>query len=159
MVSTSTAATLAAVVVSATLPFYLYGAWIVIDAEVVTWDVLVRHLSFVVPGVVLNTIPVVVWMIPRLPKQFGGGVNVLHAFLGLQAYALLLFGLTGIVQIFRAKRRHGLYDPDAEQSLSDLHENADSWRSRLRIGVFGYVIFWMLAYVVGMYRYVTGYLL
>jgi hypothetical protein len=157
MVSTSVAATLAALVVSATLPFYLYGAWIVIDAEVVTWDVLVRHLSFVVPGVVLNTIPVVVWMVPRLFIQLRG-VNVLHAFLGLQAYALLLFGLTGVVQIFRAKRSHGLYnDPDGERSLSDLHENADSWRTRLRIGVFGYLLFWILAYVVGMYRYLTGY--
>ncbi len=157
MVSPTVAATAAALVVTATLPFYLYGAWIVIDAEVVTWDVLVRHLSFVVPGVVLNTIPVALWMVPRLFKQLRG-VNVLHAFLGLQAYALLLFGLTGIVQILRAKRRHGLYeDPDQETSLSDLHENADSWRTRLRIGVFGYVIFWILAYVVGIYRYLSGY--
>jgi len=157
MVSPSVAATAAALVVTATLPFYLYGAWIVIDAEVVTWDVLVHHLSFVVPGVVLNTIPVVVWMVPRLFMQLQG-VNVLHAFLGLQAYALLLFGLTGIVQILRVKRRHGLYEnPDQKTSLSDLHENADSWRTRLRIGVFGYLIFWILAYVVGLYRYLSGY--
>jgi len=159
MVSPSVAATAAAIVVTATLPFYLYGAWIVIDAEVVTWDVLVHHLSFVVPGVVLNTIPVVFWMVPRLFVQLQG-INVLHAFLGLQAYALLLVGLTGIVRILQAKRRHGLYeDPDQETSLSDLHENADAWRTRLRIGVFGYLIFWILAYVVGMFRYVVGYVL
>jgi len=159
MVSPSVAATAAAIVVTATLPFYLYGAWIVIDAEVVTWDVLVHHLSFVVPGVVLNTIPVVFWMVPRLFVQLQG-INVLHAFLGLQAYALLLVGLTGIVRILQAKRQHGLYeDPDQETSLSDLHENADAWRTRLRIGVFGYLIFWILAYVVGMFRYVVGYVL
>jgi hypothetical protein len=33
------------------------------------------------------------------------------------------------------------------------------WRSRLRIGVFGYVIFWMLAYVVGTARFVIRYVL
>jgi hypothetical protein len=31
------------------------------------------------------------------------------------------------------------------------------WRRRLRIGVFGYVLFWLLAFVVGLARYVTEY--
>ncbi len=42
-------------------------------------------------------------------------------------------------------------------ALSDLHENADAWRKRLRVGVFGYVVFWILAYVVGVARYVLQY--
>jgi hypothetical protein len=36
-------------------------------------------------------------------------------------------------------------------------ERMDHWRSRLRIGVFGYVIFWLLAYVVGTIRFVLRY--
>jgi hypothetical protein len=159
MVSTATWATLALLLVTASFPFYLYGAWIIVDAEVVTWDVLVHHLSFVVPGVVINTIPVAFWMLPRLFRQLQG-INVLHAFLGLQAYALLLFGLTGIVRILQAKRTHGLYeDPDKETSLSELHPKADDWRRNLRVGVFGYVGFWILAYLTGVFRFVTGYLL
>jgi hypothetical protein len=128
-----------------------------IDAETVTWNVLIHHLTFIVPGLVLNTIPVVTWMIPRLFDQLGG-LAALHAVLGLQAYALLVFALTGIVRIFQVKRRADLYgNPDQDVDLDDLHENMGAWRGRLRVGVFGYVIFWILAWILGIYRYVTGY--
>ncbi|MFC7136481.1 DUF7321 family protein [Halobaculum litoreum] len=155
MVSEGTTATVAGAMVTASLPFYLYGAWIMVgrDQDHVTWDRLVRHLRVILPGLVLNTIPVAVWMAPRLLQQFGG-VAALHAFLGLQAYALLAFGLTGIVRIFQVKRENDLYDlDDPDTNLNDLHENMAAWRGRLRIGVFGYVLFWFLAYGVGLYRY------
>jgi hypothetical protein len=144
MVADAVIATVAAVMVTASFPFYLYGAWVMIDADVVTWDVLVYHLKFIVTGLTLNTVPVVAWMLPRLMDQFGG-LAVIHAFLGLQAYALLAFALTGIVRIFQAKR------------ADDLHENMSAWRGRLRIGVVGYVVFWIGAYLVGVYRYVGRY--
>jgi hypothetical protein len=101
-----------------------------------------------------------VWMLPRLFDQFGGAALV-HAFLGLQAYAMLGFGATGIVRIFNAKRKHDLYhDYDKDVLLDEIGlENMDHWRSRLRIGVFGYVIFWLLAWVVGIFRYLTRYVL
>ncbi|MFC7069303.1 DUF7321 family protein [Halobaculum lipolyticum] len=155
MVSEGTTATVAGAMVTASLPFYLYGAWIMVgrDQDHVTWDRLVRHLRVILPGLVLNTVPVVLWMGPRLLDQFGG-VAALHAFLGLQAYALLAFGLTGIVRIFQVKRENDLYDlEDPDTNLNDLHENMAAWRGRLRIGVFGYVLFWFLAYGVGLYRY------
>lgn len=155
MVADSTIATVAAVMVSASFPFYLYGAWIMIDreSEHVTWDILTRHLKFIFPGLVLNTIPVVTWMGPRLLGQLEG-IAMVHAFFGLQAYALLGFGLTGIVRIFQVKRDADLYEiEDPDTSLNDLHENMSAWRGRLRVGVFGYVILWTLAYVVGIYRY------
>lgn len=159
MVSETAIATGAALMVTASFPFYLYGAWIMIDAETVTWDVLVYHLQFIVPGLVLNTIPVVGWMMPRLFRQFGG-LAALHAVLGLQAYALLMFALTGIVRILQVKRGADLYDdPDQDIDLDDLHENMGAWRGRLRVGVFGYVLFWIFAWVLGIYQYVTGYLL
>ncbi|MFB6220431.1 MAG: hypothetical protein ABEH90_03245 [Halolamina sp.] len=159
MLSETAIATLAALSVSASLPFYLYGAWYAIDTEVMTWDRLLYHLAFVGTGLVLTTVPVVFWMVPRLAEQFSG-LAVLHAFLGLQAYALLLFGLTGIVRIFQAKRRADLYrDPDPEADIDALHEHMSAWRRRLRIGVFGYILLWLLAYVVGVYRYVGRYLL
>ncbi|MFC7204269.1 hypothetical protein ACFQJC_12150 [Haloferax namakaokahaiae] len=159
MADETTLATLAALTVTVSLPFYLYGAWIMIDAETVTWDVLVYHLKIIFPGLVLNTVPVVTWMIPRLFEQLNG-LTALHAILGLQAYAMLVFALTGIVRIFQAKWRANLYhDPDQDISLDDLHENMSAWRGRLRVGVFGYVLFWMLAWVLGVYRYVTGYVL
>ena len=98
------------------------------------------------------------WMAPRLPEQLGG-LSAVHAYLGLQAYALLLFGGTGIVRIFRAKRAHDLYhDYDEDLLLDEIGgEQMSHWRSRLRIGVFGYVIFWLLAYLVGAARYVLRY--
>ncbi|SDM13719.1 hypothetical protein SAMN04487949_0995 [Halogranum gelatinilyticum] len=157
MVSDTTFATTAAVLVTASFPFYLYGAWIMIDAETVTWDVLTYHLKFIVVGLTLNTVPVVTWMAPRLLEQFGG-LFALHAVLGLQAYAMLIFALTGIVRIFQAKHNANLYrDPDQDVDLDDLHENMGAWRGRLRIGVFGYVLFWIGAYVLGVYQYLTGY--
>ncbi|WP_338741847.1 DUF7321 family protein [Haloplanus salilacus] len=154
MVSEATTATLAGLSVTASFPFYLYGAWIVIDTETVTWEVLLRHLKYIVVGLALTTVPVAGWMVPRLPDQFGG-LAVLHAVLGLQAYAMLAFALTGIVRIFQAKYEANLYrDPDRDVDLNDLHENMGAWRGRLRIGVFGYVVFWLGAYLIGVARYV-----
>ncbi|MFW5977834.1 MAG: DUF7321 family protein [Halohasta sp.] len=159
MVEDVTIATLAALSVTASFPFFLYGAWIMIDAETVTWDVLTHHLKFIAVGLTLTTVPMVSWMIPRLFDQLGG-LSALHAFLGLQAYALLLAGLTGIVRIFQAKRNADLYaNPDQDVDLDDLHENMSAWRGRLRIGVFGYTLFWIAAWLVGIYRYVLRYFL
>ena len=159
MVSDTAIATVAALMVTASFPFYLYGAWIMIDAETVTWGVLTYHLKFIVVGLTLNTVPVVTWMAPRLLEQFSG-LSALHAVLGLQAYAMLVFALTGIVRIFQAKRAANLYDdPDQNIDLDELHENMGAWRGRLRIGVFGYVLFWIGAYLLGVYRYLTGYVL
>jgi len=154
MVSDALVATVVFVLVSCSLPCFLYGAYYIIETEPVTWSVLVHHLKFVVSGLTLTTVPMVVWMIPRLPDQLGG-LAAVHAYLGLQAYALLLFGGTGIVRIFRAKRQHDLYNDYDEDVLIDEigGDRMSHWRSRLRIGVFGYVIFWMLAYVVGVTRY------
>jgi hypothetical protein len=154
MVSDAAVATLAGLAVTASFPFYLYGAWIVLDAETVTWAVLTRHLKYILVGLVSTTVPVVGWMVPRLPDQFGG-LAALHAVLGLQAYAMLVFALTGIVRIFQAKYTADLYrDPDPDVDLNDLHENMGAWRGRLRVGVFGYVLFWLAAYLVGVLRYV-----
>jgi len=157
MVSEVTIATLTALSVTASLPFFLYGAWIMLQSETVTWDVLVYHLKFIAVGLTLTTVPMVTWMMPRLLDQLGG-LSALHAVLGLQAYALLVFALTGIVRIFQAKRDADLYqNPDQDIDLNDLHENMSAWRGRLRIGVFGYVTFWLLAWLVGLYRYVLRY--
>ncbi|WP_138797066.1 hypothetical protein [Halostella sp. PRR32] len=150
-------ATVAAALVTLSFPFYLYGAWIMIDTETVTWGVLIYHLKFIVTGLVLNTVPVVVWMVPRLWDQLGGFAAA-HAFFGLQAYAMLLVALTGIVRILQAKRQSDLYaEPNQDVSLSDIHENADDWRRRLRVGVFGYVLFWLIAYALGVARYLVKY--
>ena len=150
-------ATAAALMVTASFPFYLYGASIVVYAETVTWSVLMRHLRYIGAGLALNTVPVVLWMIPRLPEQFGG-LSALHAVFGLQAYAMLVFALTGIVRIFQVKRRANLYrDPDRDIALDDLHENMGAWRGRLRIGVVGYVLFWIVAWLIGVYRFYTLY--
>ncbi|MFC6988154.1 hypothetical protein ACFQJD_04460 [Haloplanus sp. GCM10025708] len=157
MVSEAAYATTSALMVTASFPFYIYGAWVVIDAEVVTWDRLVYHLQIIFAGLVLNTVPVVGWMMPRLLDQLGG-LSALHAVLGLQAYALLVFALTGIVRIFQAKYAADLYhNPDQDLDLNDLHENMGAWRGRLRVGVFGYVLFWIGAYLVGIYRYLILY--
>ncbi|MEF8784223.1 MAG: hypothetical protein V5A54_14195 [Haloarculaceae archaeon] len=160
MTSEAAVATVVFVAVTLSFPCFLYGAYIVIDNDPVTWDVLIRHLKFIVTGLGLTTTPMLLWMIPRLFDQFSGAALV-HAFLGLQAYAMLLFGGTGIVRIFKAKREHDLYhDYDQEVLLDEIgSENMDHWRSRLRIGVFGYVFFWLLAYAVGLLRYLTRYVL
>ncbi|MFB6168871.1 MAG: hypothetical protein ABEJ43_08500 [Haloferacaceae archaeon] len=157
MASDTTVAAAAALAVTASFPCYLLGAKVMIDAEVVTWNVLRRHLKFIVTGLVLNTVPVVGWMMPRLLEQLNGAA-ALHAVLGLQAYAMLLFGLTGIVRILQVKLAADAYDDPDAVALDDLHENMGAWRGRLRVGVFGYVLFWMLAYVVGIYRFWARYL-
>jgi len=153
-------ATVVAIAVTLSFPFFLYGAYYIIETDPVTWDVLMHHLKFIGTGLALTTIPMVVWMIPRLFDQFTGAALV-HAFLGLQAYAMLAFAGTGIVRIVRAKREHDLYhDYDEDVLLDEIGaENFDHWRSRLRIGVFGYVFFWLLAYAVGILRYLTQYVL
>jgi len=157
MVEDATLAAAAALLVTVSFPLYLKGAWIIIDAETVTWGVLTHHLKYIVTGLVLNTAVVLVWMVPRLATQLGGAA-ALHAVLGLQAYAMLAFALTGIVRIFRIKRREELYrDPEPGVSLSELHPEMDHWRKRLRIGVAGYVLFWILAWVVGMARFLIKY--
>ena len=155
----ATVATIVATLVTASFPCFLYGAWIMIDTEEVTWGVLTYHLKFIITGLALTTIPLLGWMLPRLFQQLGGA-SALHAFLGLQAYAMLAFGFTWIVRIFRAKRQHNLYhDYDEDVLLSEIgSDRMDHWRSRLRIGVFGYVIFWLLAYIVGIARYALRYL-
>lgn len=154
----ATVATVVAALVTVSFPCFLYGAWIMIDAEAVTWSVLTYHLKFIFAGLALTTIPLVFWMLPRLFEQIGGA-SALHAFLGVQAYAMLAFGFTGIVRIFRAKREYNLYhDYDEDVLLTEIgSERMDHWRNRLRIGVFGYVIFWLLAYIVGIARYVLEY--
>ena len=154
----ATVATIVAVAVTLSLPCFLYGAWYIIESDPVTWSVLTHHLKFIATGLTLTTVPVLVWMVPRLFGQLGG-LSMVHAFLGVQAYAMLGFGFTGIVRIFRAKREHDLYhDYDEDVLLDEIGlEQMDHWRSRLRIGVFGYVLFWLLAYLVGMVRYALRY--
>jgi len=161
MVSDTLVATVVALVVTASFPFYLYGAWYILNEEVVTWDVLTHHLKFITVGLALTTVPVVTWMAPRFLNQVGG-LSAIHVFLGLQAYAMLTLAFTGIVRIFQVKRRHDLYDADARDEdvdIGDLHENMGAWRSRLRIGVAGYVLFWLLAWLVGILRYLNEYVL
>jgi hypothetical protein len=162
----ATVATLVALGVTAALPCFLYGAWIMIDAEAVTWGVLTHHLKFILTGLTLTTVPMVLWMMPRLfglggqTAQFGG-YAVIHAFLGLTAYAFLVFGFTGIVRIFRAKYEHDLYhDYDEDVLLDEIgSERMSHWRSRLRVGVFGYTFFWILAWITGFSRYLIIYVL
>lgn len=153
-------ALIALISVTASFPFLIYGAWYIIDSEEVTWDVLTTHLKYILTGLALTTIPILTWMIPRLVGQLTGLV-ALHAVFGLQAYAMLAFALTGIVRIFRAKREHDLYNEYDEQVLLDEigGEYMDHWRRRLRIGVFGYVIFWLFAYLIGLTRFVMRYVL
>ena len=159
MASETIVAAVMALVVTASFPFYLYGAWYILDQDVVTWDVLMHHLKFITVGLLLTTIPVVGWMAPRFFEQLGG-FAALHAFLGLQAYAMLVVALTGIVRIFQVKHQHDLYETeDRDVDIDELHENMGAWRSRLRIGVAGYVLFWMLAWLVGMIRFFIDYVL
>lgn len=150
-------ATVALVVVTASLPFYLYGAWVVLRVETVTWAVLRRHLAFIGIGLLLTTAPILAWMLPRTADRFDG-YTALHGFLGVQAFALLAFALTGIVRIFQAKRAHDLYhDPDRDVDLDELHPDMGAWRFRLRVGVFGYLLFWLGAWLVGTVGYVRLY--
>lgn len=151
-------ATITALLVTVSFPFYLYGAWIVIENDPVTWAVLTRHLRYIFTGLVLTTGPVVFWMAPRLFDRLSG-LQAMHAIFGVQAYAFLLFALTGIVRIFQAKRRHDLYgDPDQGVDIDDLHENMGAWRFRLRVGVVGYLACWLIAYLLGLAQYALIYL-
>ena len=151
-------ATLVLAAVACAFPCFVYGAWIMIDADAVTWDVLTHHLKFIAVGLTLTTVPLVGWMAPRILNQLNG-FAALHAFLGLQAYAMLAFGFTGIVRIFRAKWEHDLYhDYDEDVLLDEIgDENMRFWRRRIRIGVFGYVTFWTLAFLTGAARYLLKY--
>ncbi|MFB6178215.1 MAG: hypothetical protein ABEI77_00645 [Halorientalis sp.] len=146
------------IAVTCSFPCFCYGAWIMIDTERVTWSVLVYHLKFISVGLALTTIPLLGWMFPRLFQQLNGFAAV-HAFLGLQAYAMLAFGLTGIVRVFRAKWEHDLYhDYDEEVLLDEIgSDRLQFFRRRIRIGVFGYVFFWSLAYLVGVARFLLKY--
>ncbi|SDF94407.1 DUF7321 family protein [Halorientalis regularis] len=157
--SDATIATLVLVAVSLSFPCFLYGAWIMIDAEDVTWGVLTHHLKFIGTGLTLTTVPMLLWMVPRLFDQMAGAAAI-HAFLGLQAYAMLVFGFTGIVRVFRAKWAHDLYhDYDEDVLLDEIgSDRMQFWRRRIRIGVFGYTFFWILAYLVGVSRYAIKYL-
>jgi len=158
MVSDGLVATAVLVAVAASLPCFLYGAWYILTQEQVTWSVLLYHLAFILAGLTLTTVPLVAWMAPRLLDQLGGFAAV-HAFFGLQAYAFLAFGFTGIVRIFRAKYRHDLYtDYDKDVLLEEIgDENMQFWRRRLRIGVFGYLACWVVAFLTGVFRYVLRY--
>ena len=153
----SVVAALVAALVALSFPLYLYGAWIIIDAETVTWSVLTRHLRFIAAGLVLTTAPVLFWMVPRAFEQFTPTLAV-HMFFGVQAYAFLLVALTGIVRIFQVKRRADLYrDPDEDADIGELHEHMGAWRWRLRIGVAGYLVCWLVAYLIGVARMVLMY--
>lgn len=153
-------ATLVLVAVTASFPCFVYGAWYIIEQDPVTWGDLTHHLTFIGLGLALTTLPLLGWMLPRLPGQLNG-ITAVHAYLGVQAYALLVFAGTGIVRIFRAKREYDLYhDYDQDVLLDEIgRENFAHWRRRLRVGVFGYLLFWVLAYLVGVGRYLVRYVL
>lgn len=158
MVTDGVVATIVLIMVAASFPCFLYGAWIMVNAEEITWRTLIHHLTFIFIGLTLTTVPLIAWMGQRLFEQFGGFAAV-HAFFGLQAYAFLLFGLTGIVRIFKAKYEHDLYtDYDQDVLLEEIgDENMQFWRRRLRIGVFGYVACWIIAFLTGVARYLALY--
>lgn len=157
MVADATIAAVVAILVTASFPFFIYGAWVMIDTEVITWGVLIYHLKFIAVGLVLTTVPMVTWMLPRLFQQLGGFAAI-HAFFGLQAYALLVFALTGIVPILRAKLEYNLYnEPDPDLALAEIHEDMPVWRRRLRVGVAGFVLLWLVAWVLGMARFIVRY--
>lgn len=158
MVDAVVFATIALLLVTVSFPFYLYGAWIIVENDPVTWAVLTRHLKYILTGLILTTGPVVFWMAPRLLDQLTG-FQAMHAIFGMQAYAFLAFALTGIVRIFQAKHQNNLYDdPNQDVAIDDLHENMSAWRFRLRVGVIGYVLCWLIAYVLGIIQYVLTYL-
>ncbi|WP_122090212.1 DUF7321 family protein [Halalkalicoccus subterraneus] len=158
MVEAAVLATTALALVTVSFPFYLYGAWIIIENDPVTWAVLVRHLKYIATGLLLTTGPILLWMAPRLFERLSG-LQAMHAVFGVQAYAFLFFALTGIVRIFQAKHRYNLYgEPDRDVDLDDLDENMGAWRFRLRIGVIGYLLCWLIAYALGVARYGLIYL-
>lgn len=147
-------ATAALVLVTASFPFYLYAAYVILLADPVTWRDLRRHVAYITVGLVLNTVPVVVWMIPRLFGQLGG-LSTVHAFVALQAYAFLIVAISGVWKIFRAKQAHDRYANPDDIELDALNpEHMSAWRTRLRMGVIGWMVFWVFAYVTGIALYV-----
>jgi len=158
MVTDAAVAAVVVLAVTLSLPCFLYGAWLMIVSDPVTWSVLKRHLVAVSLGLALTTVPLVAWMIPKFWSQ-RSGVAVVHAFLGVQAYAFFVLAATGIVRILRAKWTSAEFrdatDFDLE-ALEDEH-NLSHWRGRLRIGVVGYTALWLLAYLTGLLRYVFKY--
>jgi hypothetical protein len=146
-------ATIVLITVTASFPFYIYGAWIILREKVVTWGILIHHLKFIFTGLVLTTVPIIVWMIPRSFSRLDGYIAV-HTFVGLQAYAFLIFALTGIIKIFNAKRSLNLYQvSDDSIPIDELGKDMDLWRKRLRIGVMGYLLIWIIAWSIGVIRY------
>ncbi|WP_255196783.1 DUF7321 family protein [Halorarius litoreus] len=166
MVADAVVAGVVALAVTVSLPCFLYGAWIMLDNDPITWGILTWHLKYIATGLTLTTVPLVFWMAPRLFGYWGytaqfGGYAVIHAFLGLTAYAFLVFGFTGIVRILRAKWEHDLYhDYDEDILLDEIGgDRMSHWRARLRVGVFGYTLFWILAWLTGLSRFVVRYVL
>jgi len=157
-----TDAAIAAVVVLAvtlSLPCFLYGAWLMIVSDPITWGILKRHLVVVGLGLALTTVPLVTWMVPKFWSQ-RSGVAVVHAFVGLQAYAFFALAATGIVRILRAKWASSEYrdatDFDVKE-LDDEGRDLGHWRARLRIGVVGYTLLWLIAYLTGLFRFLVKY--
>ncbi|WP_244605320.1 DUF7321 family protein [Halorhabdus rudnickae] len=155
----STIALVVLVAVTLSLPCFLYGAWLMIVSDPITWGVLKRHLVVVTLGLALTTVPLVAWMIPKFWGQTSG-VAVVHAFLGVQAYAFFVLAATGIVRILRAKwasaEFRGATDFELD-ALDDEEHDLGHWRGRLRIGVVGYTALWLLAYLTGLLRYALKY--
>lgn len=141
----------AAICVTLSLPLYLHGLWVILQSEVVTWSVLMVHLRSIGIGLVLTLVPVIGWMLPQLLSGRFSGLIGVHVFLALQSFAFLAIALWGIVPIFRRKRDHGLYrDPSQDIGIDAIDERMPIWRRRLRIGVFGYLVLWILSYLTGL---------
>ncbi len=159
MVRSVVLATATLLVLTAAFTVFLQGVRVILTADVVSWDVLTTHLTWIGAGLALTTAPILLWMLPRFPDRLiARQLLFLHAFFGAQAYALLLFALTGIYRIFQVKREAERYrDPDPDADVNDLHPDMSAWRARLRIGVFGFLFLWLLAYVAGTIRYYVVY--
>lgn len=158
MVADAAIATVVVLAVTLSLPCFLYGAWLMLVSDPITWSVLKRHLAVVGLGLALTTVPLLVWMLPKFWSQ-RSGVTVVHAFLGVQAYAFFALAATGIVRILRAKWASAEFRNATDFELDALDEKRDlgHWRARLRIGVVGYTVLWVLAYLTGVLRYVGKY--
>lgn len=118
-----------------------------------------RHLIVVTVGLALTTVPLVTWMVPKFWSQ-RSGVAVVHTFIGLQAYAFFVLAATGIVRILRTKWASAEFRTATDfelDALDDEEHDLGHWRGRLRIGVIGYTVLWLVAYLTGVLRYVTKY--